>query len=157
MRRFFDILPDLYERHVVEAGKEPQFLALLAFLATFLFVRFLTHSIRSGRKLPFVRNISAGGTHIHHLVPGIILLLISGYLSAALDPRHRDWLAVLYGIGAALTLDEFALWLNLRDVYWEKEGRRSIDAVIIFATVLGIFLVGGRFFIEVAREAIRIA
>jgi hypothetical protein len=157
VKRFFEILPDLYERHIEAAGKEPQFFALLAFLLTFLTVRFITHSIRSGRKLPFIHNISAGGTHIHHLVPGIILLLVSGYLAAALDPSHRNWLALVFGIGAALTLDEFALWLNLRDVYWDREGRRSIDAVIVAATIFGLFVVGGEFFVNVGREAVRLA
>lgn len=156
MSEFFDILPDLYQRHVVDAGKQPQFFVLLAFLATFSLVRFITHSIRAGRRLPFIHNISAGGRHIHHLVPGIILLLITGYLGAALDPTWREQLAILFGIGAALTLDEFALWLNLEDVYWAKQGRDSIDAVVIFATLAGISVVGGQFFIEVIRELNRL-
>lgn len=156
MSRFFDILPDLYQRHIVDVGKEPQFLVLLAFLLTFSAVRFITHSIRRGRRLPFIHNISAGGRHIHHLVPGILLLLITGYLSAALDPTYRDEIAVFFGIGAALTLDEFALWLNLADVYWAKQGRDSIDAVVIFATIVGIALVGGQFFLNAARELDRL-
>src|SRR5262245_20065529 len=117
MNEILDALPDLYERHIVDAGKQPQFFVLLAFLLTFIVVRFITHSIRAGRHIPGVHNISHGGKHIHHLVPGIILLLITGYLGVA-TAIDRSLLAVLYGIGAALTLDEFALWLNLEDVYW---------------------------------------
>lgn len=148
----FERLGALYERHIIHPGLQPHFVVLISFLVTFATVRFITHSIRSGRRLPFVRNISHGGTHIHHLVPGILLLLLSGYLTAVLDPKHRDWIAAIYGVGAALTLDEFALWLHLEDVYWERAGRRSIDACIIFASSAGIVAVGGGFFAAVARE-----
>ena len=84
-------------------------------------------------------NVSVGGTHIHHLVWGILLLLIFGWLGIAVAPDSpwREICAVMFGIGTGLTLDEFALWLNLKDVYWEKQGRRSIDAVIIAARDLG--------------------
>lgn len=148
---FVDILPDLYHRHIVAAGKQPQFFVLLSFLTTFVVTRALTYAMRSGR-LRFVRSVKAGDTHIHHLVPGILLLLIAGYLGVAVDRSRLEIVAIVFGIGAALTLDEFALWLHLRDVYWEREGRRSIDAVIITATILGIFLIGGQFFVEVTKE-----
>ena len=99
-------------------------------------------------------NVSVGGTHIHHLVVGILLLLIFGWLGIAIDPESpwREICAVLFGIGAGLTLDEFALWLNLKDVYWEKEGRRSIDAVIIAAAITGMVLVGFRGWIDAATS-----
>ena len=146
-----DILPDLYHRHIVAAGKQPQFFVLLSVLITFVVTRALTYAMRSGR-LRFIRSVRARGTHIHHLVPGILLLLVAGYLGVAVDRSRLEVVAIIFGIGAALTLDEFALWLHLRDVYWEREGRRSIDAVIITATILGIFVIGGQFFVEVARE-----
>jgi hypothetical protein len=94
-----------------------------------------------------------GGTHIHHLVWGILLLLISGWVGVTVAPESpwHEILAVLFGIGAGLTLDEFALWLNLRDVYWEKEGRRSIDAVVVAACLTGIVLVGFSAWLDVAR------
>ncbi len=152
MHNPFHMLPELYEHHIIEAGKQPQFFVLLSFLATFLVARLVAHIIRSGRGFRFVRDVRAGGTHIHHLVPGILLLLIAGYLGVAIDRSRLEIVAVLFGIGAALTLDEFALWLHLRDVYWEREGRRSIDAVLITAAILGIFVIGGQFFLHVAQE-----
>ncbi len=98
-------------------------------------VRILTHAIRAGRG-PF-HNLEVGGRHIHHLVWGILLLLIVGYgwllqfgpIVQARSRWHGRVMAFLFGVGAALTLDEFALWLNLQDVYWERQGRASMDAV----------------------------
>jgi hypothetical protein len=113
MARFWRDIGRSYNRHIVDAGKEEAFWILIAFLVTFLVVRAITHAIRRGRG-PF-RNLSIGGTHLHHLVPGILLLIVTGYLSNALHVRiGRTIVAVFFGIGAVLTLDEFALWLNLR-------------------------------------------
>ena len=115
---------------------------VVGFLATFLVTRLVTHAIRSGRG-PF-RDASVGGVHVHHEVYGIFLLLGTGTAEFAYRPGG-GWaalLAVLFGAGAALTLDEFALWLHLEDVYWSREGRSSVDAVLI-AAVVGIFLLVG--------------
>ena len=156
MSGFFHEISRLYERDIVEAGKQPQFFILVAFLLTFLVVRGITHAIRSGRVKIF-KNVSHGGVHIHHLVWGILLLLITGYLALAFDPDEaREELAILFGIGAALTLDEFALWLTLEDVYWAKQGRDSVDAVVIAATLVGIFLLGRRFWVDAAHEVGRL-
>ena len=154
MAEFLDRVGELYQRDIVDTGKVPQFLILISFLLAFLAVRFVTHSIRDKRFRRIFRNVSGkGGRHIHHLVWGILLLLISGYLALAFDPdRVRNLLAVLFGVGAALTLDEFALWLNLEDVYWAKQGRSSVDAVIVFATLLGMILLGFTFWVDVVRE-----
>jgi hypothetical protein len=146
---FFGDVAEVYRREIIDSGRQPQLLLLLAFLVTFLIVRLITHSIRAGR-FGF-RNVEVGGRHFHHMVPGIILLLVTGYLGIALDPGARDVLAVLFGIGAALTLDEFALWLNLEDVYWSREGRTSIDAVVVFGTIAGLIALGVGFWLEVAR------
>jgi hypothetical protein len=92
-----------------------------------------------------------GGTHIHHLVWGILLVLSMGYLGLSFDLK-APWIelvAIGFGIGMGLTLDEFALWLNLEDVYWSPQGRQSIDAVIVTASLLGIALVGLQFWIDV--------
>lgn len=148
--RVWDEIADAYYAHVVVPGKEQAFWVLAAFLATFVIVRLITHAIRAGRG-PF-RNISVGGQHLHHLVPGIFLLLITGYLANALHVRTgRTIVAMLFGIGAALTLDEFALWLHLKDVYWTKQGRRSIDAVVVAATLGGLYLLSFNFWHDVGR------
>jgi hypothetical protein len=89
-------------------------------------------------------NIESGDLHIHHLVFGICLVLIAGFLGFAADLQSPWWhvSAVSFGIGAGLTIDEFALWLYLRDVYWAKQGRLSVDAGII-ATVFAVLVVVG--------------
>ncbi len=141
-----------YRHEIVDADKQPQLFMLVSFLVTFATVRFITHAIRAGRYKRVFRNVSAGGTHFHHLVPGILLLLVSGYLGIGLAPDyHREPHAILFGIGAALTLDEFALWLHLKDVYWAREGRQSVDAVIVMATILGLGLLGASFWLELVR------
>lgn len=115
---------------------------LVAFLVTFVATRLITRAIRLGRG-PF-RDTSIGGVHIHHQVYGIFLLLVAGAAEFTWRPGPPvdAVLAVLFGIGAALTLDEFALWLRLDDVYWTAEGRRSVDAVLV-AAVLGVALALG--------------
>ena len=155
--RFTHDIATAYDRHIEATGKEAQFIILLAFLVTFAIVRLITHAIRRGRF--GLRNIqTAGGLHIHHLVPGIILLLVSGYLGIGLHDRVPiELVALLFGIGAALTLDEFALWLHLEDVYWAKQGRDSIDAVVIVATLLALGLLGRPFFADVGRAIWRLA
>jgi hypothetical protein len=107
---------------------------VLSFIITFALTRVYTRLARtrgwgSGH---------AGDIHVHHLVVGIIFVLTSGWAALALDPGW-PWVAILgifFGVGSALTLDEFALWLYLKDVYWMEEGRASIDAVIL-ALMLG--------------------
>ena len=96
-------------------------------------------------------NVEVGGTHIHHLVWGILLLLIFGYIGVAIAPGSpwHEIVAVVFGIGTGLTLDEFALWLNLDDVYWSEKGRRSIDAVIV-AGCVRMVLVGFGAWLDVA-------
>ena len=131
---------DSYQQTVVDSGNQPALFLLLAFGITFLVTRFITHSIRVQR-FSWLKDVETGGTHIHHLVWGICLLLISGFVAIVVQPRP-EVSAVIFGIGAALTLDEFALWLHLDDVYWSEQGRQSIDAVIIFAIVTGFMVIG---------------
>ncbi|MGH2587644.1 MAG: hypothetical protein ACRDJE_22215 [Dehalococcoidia bacterium] len=154
MRDFFERVGDLYQRDIVDPNKQPQFFILISFLLAFLAVRFMTHSIRDQRFTKIFRNVSgSGGRHIHHLVWGILLLLVTGFIAVGFAPEgNRELLAILFGIGAALTLDEFALWLNLEDVYWAEQGRTSIDAVIVFAALVGLFTLGIEFWINVGRE-----
>jgi hypothetical protein len=145
-----------YERAIVATGKEPAFLLTLAFLATFGIVRLITYSIHHER-LPFFHNVTTkSGLHIHHMVPGMLLVLASGYLGLVLT-AHRPvaLLAVLFGIGAALVLDEFALWLRLADVYWEPQGRESIDAVVLAGGIGILYLLGLDFWPHLIEALLR--
>ncbi|MBI1763856.1 MAG: hypothetical protein HYR56_20725 [Acidobacteria bacterium] len=153
----------LYRQYFREARRERLFLSALSFYLTFAVVRYITHSIHAGHK--FFRNIYVEGFHLHHLVWGILLLLGVGYLwlmqiGTGADAENSRWpsrlTAVLYGVGAALTLDEFALWLRLQDVYWAREGRESVDAVILFGTLLLISAAGAAFFRATLRETMRL-
>jgi hypothetical protein len=139
-----------YDHRIVDAGKEQAFWVLIAFVVTFLVVRTITHMIKAGRG-PF-GNVKVGSVHLHHLVPGILLLIVTGYLANALHVRTgRTIVAIFFGVGAALTLDEFALWLNLEDVYWTERGRRSIDAIIVAACLGSLLLLNFHFWRDVGR------
>jgi hypothetical protein len=108
-------------------GQRSALLSWLAFTATFAGLRGLTYSIRAGKGPG--RNISVGGEHLHHYMWGIGLLSGVGAVAVRGEERHRRHpaVAVSYGSGLALIVDEFALLLDLRDVYWAKQGRISID------------------------------
>jgi lysyl-tRNA synthetase, class II len=137
--RLFRFVPG-YEPYVVDAGKEAIFLLFLAMLITFALTRLYTRVARargwgSG---------SVGGVHLHHMVPGIILVVACGLLSFttwANDGVAWNLLAIGFGIGAALVLDEFALIFHLKDVYWTDEGRSSVDAMIIGLLLAGLCMV----------------
>jgi hypothetical protein len=137
-------LKRIYQFHFQNERRERLFLASLGFLVTFAIVRGITHLIRAG--IGPIHNISSGGLHIHHLVWGILLLLGVGYVWLIEQGTGSGWLAsataFAYGVAAALTLDEFALWLDLEDDYWDKQGRKSIDAVAIFAGLLTMGIAG---------------
>lgn len=165
MAQFFSNIAQHYQRYIVESGKQPQAVILLSFLLMFITVRLITYRIHkrsqllpvqdlhAKQKKHLLRDVSVRGIHIHHLVWGILLLLVAGYTSIAFDPvGQREVLALLFGVGAALTLDEFALWLRLEDVYWTKAGRGSVDAVIIVAVILAFILLGLPFWQAVGHE-----
>ncbi len=154
--RFLINVANAYQVGIVDAGKEAQLVILVSFMLTFATVRIITHAIRAGRWTHVFHNISTkSGTHFHHLVPGIFLLLISGYFGIAVSPSEdRSIWTVLFGIGAALTLDEFALWLHLADVYWAKQGRASIDAVVIAASFVALGILGWGFWADLATVII---
>jgi hypothetical protein len=138
----------LYQRHFSDPRRERGFLSAVGFTSAFATARAITHAIRAGVG-PF-HNVSEGGRHIHHSTFGILGLLACGYLwtyqlAIGTNP-HRRWgsriSAVTYGVAAALTLDEFALWLDLHDDYWNKQGRKSIDAVALFGGLLAMGVAG---------------
>src|SRR5215218_2313131 len=127
-----------------EPGRECAFLVLLAFLASFLFIRTSARLMRSPHVPWWPGSVQARGVHIHHLVWGIWLVLVSGFAAFVSDLYSPWWqiTSIAFGIGAGLTLDEFALWLYLRDVYWSTEGRDSIDAVILVTLLAGLVVFG---------------
>jgi hypothetical protein len=128
----------------LDDGDRVAALMLAALLGSFLFIRTSARLMRSPKVPWWPGSVTSGDLHIHHLVWGIVLVLVSGFLGFALTP-DSPWievLAVLFGIGAGLTLDEFALWLHLEDVYWSEEGRRSIDAVVIAVVFASLVLLG---------------
>ncbi len=138
---------------IPDRPRRRMFLASVSFLLTFAGVRILVHLIM-WHVGPF-QFVIVRGHHIHHLVWGILILLLVGYgwlldLGRSHTPVSiflSRLMAVSYGAGAALTLDEFALWLNLQpDAYWSRAGRLSIDAVIIFGAMLGVGAWGAPFF-----------
>ncbi len=139
--------PSLYARHFSDPRRERAFLSAVGFTSAFAAARGITHAIRAGVG-PF-RNLSAGGRHIHHSTFGIFGLLGVGYVWTyryGIGERVPEWAsrvtAASYGIASALTLDEFALWLDLQDDYWDKQGRKSIDAVAIFGGLLTMGVAG---------------
>lgn len=154
-------LREIYRRQLGETRRERLFLASLAFFVAVLVVRGITIAIHNDVG-PF-HNISMHGRHIHHLVWGILLLLLVGYswLLEIGTGAENSWrwtgrvTSMLYGVGAALTLDEFALWLNLSDVYWQRQGRESYEAMALFGGLLGIGVFGAPFLRAIAREMSR--
>ncbi len=151
---------EIYRHSFSDQRRERLFLSSVSFFTTFAATRAITHAIRDGVG-PF-RNLIMGGRHFHHLVLGIAGLLGTGYLwlievntggkTSGTDDALAKFTAILYGGASALTLDEFALWLDLEDVYWTRQGRASVDAVVLFGGMLSIGLWGRPFFRDVFRE-----
>ena len=154
-------LEAIYREKFPETPRERSFWAAIGFFVAIAVVRTLTWLIHN-HVGPF-HDIEMRGRHIHHLVWGILLLLVTGYswlLQAGTGARgSRTWvgrtMSMAYGVGAALTLDEFALWLRLKDVYWQREGHESVVAGFMFAGLLAMGLFGGRFFHAIVHEAVR--
>jgi hypothetical protein len=150
----------VYRQQFPEPRRERLFLACLGFFVTVVVVRGITIAIHNDIG-PF-HDVSMHGRHIHHMVWGILLLLVVGYSwlleigTGSMSSSH--WMgrltSMLYGIAAALILDEFALWLNLSDVYWQREGRESYEAMAIFGSFLGLGLFGAKLLRGLLREFI---
>lgn len=132
----------MVHKRIPDRPRRRLFVASVSFFLTFAGVRGVVFAIE--HQIPPFHFIQHGGRHIHHLVFGILILLLVGYgwlvdVGTGEDDSSillSRLMSILYGVGAALTLDEFALWLNLRDVYWSAEGRSSIDAIILFGALL---------------------
>jgi len=145
-----DLRAAYYEE--LDPGRRSALLSWLAFTGTFGLVRALTYRIRSGRG-PF-RNISLGGEHLHHYLWGIGLLAGVGAIAVRGEDRHRrhPLVAVSYGSGLALVVDEFALLLDLKDVYWARQGRISVDLGIGGSAVAGSLFAARPLLQAVARN-----
>jgi hypothetical protein len=140
-----------YQRVLVDTGRSAAVWALIGFLITFAVTRAITRRIRAKNSRPAedaasdsggLSDIYIAGVHVHHQVWGILLVLLSGLLEFRYRPDSpwSEVLAALFGIGAALALDEFALCFHLDDVYWGEEGRKSIDAILIGGALGGVLL-----------------
>jgi branched-subunit amino acid transport protein AzlD len=141
---FTDSLADFWDRisaHELQA----LFLVLVGFILSFAFIRMSTRLMRSPR-VPWWPGsiVSEGGVHIHHLVFGIVTMMAAGAAGFATlgDSPWLEICALAFGIGAGLTIDEFALWVYLDDVYWAEQGRSSIDATVIAAAAMMLVLLG---------------
>jgi len=133
---------DWWYTNIEEPGKLPLLLALASFAMTFLITRMITRLIRAG-KGPFRNVQTGGGIHIHHVVPGVILTVLGGFGGVATGyGTGAIVFAVIFGIGAGLLLDEFALILHLDDVYWSEQGRKSVEAVVLTMTLVVLVLAG---------------
>jgi len=149
---FVSRLAHWFTHDIIERGRLPLLGCLVAFILTFFvtrtFVRFIRHRAQAGRPAAWwqPRNVHIGGVHIHHVTFGVILVLLSGLtlVTLSVDGREPEFMlaAIFFGIGAALVLDEYALILHLSDVYWEEDGRTSVDAVFVAVAVAGLLVLG---------------
>jgi hypothetical protein len=139
------ILADFWNDQILAEEKQGLFLVLAGFILSFAFIRMSTRLMRSP-KVPWWPGsvVSESGVHLHHLVFGIVTMMISGAVGFTVlgDGPWAEICAFSFGVGAGLTIDEFALWIYLDDVYWAEEGRVSIDATVIAAAAMGLILLG---------------
>jgi hypothetical protein len=142
-----------YREYLTDTGRSAAVWALLAFFVTFAVTRIITRRIRAKETVPRpedshsdeqggLSDVYIYGVHVHHQVWGILLVLVTGMLQFRYSPESpwSEVLAALFGVGAALTLDEFALWFHLDDVYWGPEGRKSIDAILLGGALGAVLL-----------------
>lgn len=141
------IITEFWRDQLVEHNRQGIFCVLAGFVLSFAFIRMSTRLMRSP-KVPWWPGsiVSESGVHLHHLVFGIVTMMLAGALGFALQ-GNSPWLeicAFAFGVGVGLTIDEFALWVHLEDVYWAEEGRRSIDATVIAIAVGALIFFGAR-------------
>ncbi|MFC5745095.1 hypothetical protein [Actinomadura rugatobispora] len=139
-------MSEFFSVRVADAGRLPLFAFFVSFIVTFVLTRVNVRLIRADVRWWF-RNVKAGDLHIHHVVFGVVLMLVGGVMGFAVPDAYQGFVitaAVIFGAGAALVLDEFALILHLSDVYWTEKGRASVDAVFVAIAVTGLLLLGIR-------------
>jgi hypothetical protein len=152
LHSFVPAMARWFAHDVIDRGRLPLLCCLVAFILTFFVtrtsVRFIRHRAAAGRPPRWwqPRNVHVGGVHIHHVTFGVVLVMLSGLTLVTLSIRGREpeftLVATLFGVGAALVLDEYALILHLSDVYWEEDGRTSVDAVFAAVAVAGLLIMG---------------
>jgi hypothetical protein len=143
----------LFHERIISTGRLPLFCFFAALVLTFAFIRFSVRMIRAQVRW-WPGNVQPGGLHIHHVVFGVVFMIIGGVTvmsladsQRSLGDSQRGWVsaaAALFGIGTALVLDEFALILHLKDVYWSEHGRTSVDAIFVAVALTGLLLLGVR-------------
>jgi hypothetical protein len=139
-----NFITDFWNHHLVEHDRQGVFLVLVGFVGSFAFIRMSTRLIRMEVSWWPGNVESDSGVHVHHLVFGIFTMMVAGTLGFAAfgASPYTEICAFFFGIGAGLTIDEFALWYRLEDVYWAEEGRSSIDATVIAAALIGLIVIG---------------
>ena len=141
------LVPATLLADAAEPGREAAFLALAGFVVSFLFIRTSTRMIRAEVSW-WPGNIETeSGVHVHHLAFGIILMLAGGFVALAVPAPASPWFQIAvagFGVGSGLTFDEFALWVRLEDVYWTKEGRSSLDAIVLVVAFMALVAAGSK-------------
>ena len=127
----------------LDPGQQSVLLSWTAFTTTFVGLRALTHWIKDGHG-PSGGGVSVGGQHFHHYNIGIAVLAVVGGIGLRGADRHRHHpaTALAYGSGTALIVDELALLLDLKDVYWAKQGRKSVDVAVTVIAGGGVIAAG---------------
>lgn len=142
---YASFISEFWNEHLLAHERQGVFLVLVGFILSFAFIRMSTRLMRSP-KVPWWPGsvVSGSGVHLHHLVFGIVAMMVAGTLGFAVhaESPYAEICGFLFGVGAGLTIDEFALWVYLDDVYWAEEGRSSIDATVIAAAVIALVVVG---------------
>jgi hypothetical protein len=135
-----------FHRTVIDTGRLPLFCFFAGVIIGFTFIRFSVRMIRA-KVSWWPGNVTPGDLHIHHVVFGVVFMLLGGVMGLAIPDEIHLWRSIsaaIFGLGAALVLDEFALILHLDDVYWSEKGRTSIDAVFVAVSVTGLLVLGLR-------------
>ncbi len=133
-----------FNTKIVETGRLPLFCFFVAFVAGFGFIRLSVRMIRANVRW-WPGNVTPGDLHVHHMVFGVVFMLVGGVTGIVAPDGSLDWrtgAAALFGLGAALVLDEFALILHLKDVYWSSAGRLSVEAVFVALGITVLLLLG---------------